>query len=206
MEDAKRFADFDLRGGAVEQLRLKRNCERLYAEIADETVKDEEFEDFCAQLSDLAFYERVKPEFPTLRNEPDEHLGDSSTYVVRMKEAAKQQIPGPYLPPGAHNEAIQLTWHFLSTLFHFVQKEELDSSTKTGLHLAFAKLFELAGGFTKSYVHDSNLFEIERLTFTGSAVPGSVKEYIEGNKGFLDLLSRLNTRRSNEDFHCGTAV
>lgn len=152
MGNVTRFADFDPRGGAVEQLRLKQKCERLYAEIADETVKDEDFEDFCAQLSNVAFYERVKPEFPSLRNEPDEYLGDSSIYVDRMKEAAKQHIPGPYLPPAAHNEAIQLTRHFLPTLFHFVQKGELDSSTKTGLYLAFAKLFESAGEFTQSYV------------------------------------------------------
>lgn len=152
MEDVKRFADFNLCIGASEQLQLKLKCESLYADIAHGKVNDDVFEDLCAQLSNLTFYERVKPEFPSLRNEPDVHLGDSSTYVDRMKEAAKQHFPGPYLPPAAHNEAIQLTRHFLPTLFHFVQKGELDSSTKTGLYLAFAKLFESAGEFTQSYV------------------------------------------------------
>lgn len=44
-----------------------------------------------------------------------------------------------------------------------------------------------------------HLVSIERLTFTGAAVPGYVKEYIEGNEAFLDLRSRRNTCRINEE-------
>lgn len=88
MEEVKRFADFDLRGGAVEQLRLKQNCERLYAEIADETVKVEEFEDSVPNCQTL---HSTRESSPSLQHygTSHEHLGDSSTYVVRMKEAAK---------------------------------------------------------------------------------------------------------------------